>query len=43
VNDPKLMHFGYERFLENRIREVYPFSGTPVRLVFRPSRDRKWQ
>ena len=43
VNDPQLMHFGYERFLENRIREAYPFSGTPIRLVFRPSRDRAWQ
>jgi GTP-binding protein len=43
VNDPKLMHFGYERFLENRIREVYSFSGTPIRLVFRPSRERAWQ
>jgi GTP-binding protein len=43
VNDPKLVHFGYRRFLENRIREVYPFSGTPIRLVFRPSRERAWQ
>lgn len=40
VNDPKLVHFGYKRFLENRIREVYPFSGTPIRLIFRPGRDR---
>jgi GTP-binding protein len=38
VNDPKLAHFSYLRYLENRIREVYPFLGTPVRLVLRPRR-----
>jgi GTPase len=38
VNDKELVHFSYERFLENRIREVYPFTGTPIRLFFR-SRD----
>lgn len=35
VNDPKLVHFTYERFLENRIRAEYGFSGTPLRLSFR--------
>jgi GTP-binding protein len=35
VNDPELVHFSYERYLENRIREHYPFTGTPIRLVFR--------
>lgn len=30
VNDPELMHFSYERFLENRIREAFPFEGTPI-------------
>jgi len=35
VNDKELVHFSYERFLENRIREVYPFLGTPIRLFFR--------
>lgn len=38
VNDPKLAHFSYLRFLENRLRETYPFMGTPVRLVLRPRR-----
>ncbi|MDI6695572.1 MAG: ribosome biogenesis GTPase Der [Anaerolineales bacterium] len=38
VNDPKLAHFSYLRYLENRLREVYPFLGTPVRLVLRPRR-----
>jgi GTP-binding protein len=36
VNDPDLVHFSYERYLENRIRAHYPFTGTPIRLVFRP-------
>jgi GTP-binding protein len=35
VNDPNIVHFSYERYLENRIREHYPFTGTPIRLVFR--------
>jgi GTPase len=35
VNDTELIHFSYERFLENKIREVYGFRGTPVRLVFK--------
>jgi GTP-binding protein len=33
VNDPRLMHFSYLRFLENRIREEYGFIGTPIRIV----------
>ena len=33
VNDPKLMHFTYKRFLENRLREEYGFLGTPIRIV----------
>jgi GTP-binding protein len=39
VNDPRLAHFTYLRFLENRLREVYSFMGTPIRLVLR-SRSR---
>jgi GTP-binding protein len=35
VNDPKLAHFTYIRFLENRIREHYSFLGTPIRLVLK--------
>jgi GTP-binding protein len=35
VNNPKLMHFSYARFLENRIREEYSYVGTPIRLSFR--------
>jgi GTPase len=35
VNDTKIIHFSYERFLENKLREVYTFKGTPIRLVFK--------
>jgi len=35
VNDPKLVHFSYQRYLENRIRDHYGFLGTPLRLSFR--------
>lgn len=40
VNDTRLVHFTYKRFLENRIREEYEFEGTPIILSFRP-RDGK--
>jgi GTPase len=33
VNDPKLLHFSYMRFLENRIRQEYGFLGTPIKLA----------
>lgn len=35
VNYPELLHFSYERFLENRIREAFDFKGTPIRLLAR--------
>lgn len=35
VNDPELMHFSYERYLENRIRAAFGFEGTPLRLFTR--------
>ncbi len=33
VNDPKLLHFSYLRFLENRIRDQYEFLGTPIKII----------
>ncbi len=36
VNDPKLGHFTYMRYLENRLREEHPYLGTPIRLVMKP-------
>ncbi|QUF63803.1 ribosome biogenesis GTPase Der [Bacillus atrophaeus] len=35
VNDPELMHFSYERFLENRIRDAFDFEGTPIKIFAR--------
>ena len=35
VNDPELLHFSYERFLENRIRDAFGFLGTPIRIIAR--------
>ncbi|MPN59065.1 GTPase Der [bioreactor metagenome] len=35
VNDPELMHFSYERYLENQIRKSFGFQGTPLRFLIR--------
>lgn len=35
VNDPKLMHFSYQRYLENKLRQTFGFSGTPLQLIFK--------
>jgi GTP-binding protein len=41
VNDTDLVHFSYERYLENRIREDHGFLGTPLRLSFRSRTEEK--
>jgi GTP-binding protein len=38
VNDPKLAHFTYLRYLENSFRYAYHFLGTPIRIVLRARR-----
>jgi GTP-binding protein len=35
VNDTRLVHFSYRRYLENQIRQHYSYLGTPLKLVFR--------
>ncbi len=41
VNKPLWVHFGYQRYLENRMREEFPLEGTPIRMIFRArSEDR---
>ncbi len=35
VNEPELMHFSYERFLENRLRDTFEFEGTPIKIIAR--------
>jgi GTP-binding protein len=41
VNDVNLLHFGYRRYLENRIRERWSFTGSPIKLVLRADEDRE--
>ncbi len=41
VNYKYLMHFSYQRFLENRIRETFGFRGTPIRFVIRERNEEK--
>ncbi len=40
VNDKTLIHFSYERYLENRIRESFDFTGTPIILQFKNRGER---
>ena len=40
VNDGELMHFAYQRFLENQIRKAFGFAGTPIRFIIR-NKDEK--
>ena len=35
VNDPDLMHFSYERYIENKLREAFGFEGVPINIVCR--------
>lgn len=35
VNDPELSHFSYLRYLENQLRQAFPFKGTPLRILLR--------
>ena len=35
VNDARIVHFSYRRYLENKLRQAFGFTGTPLRLVFR--------
>ena len=39
VNNAKLVHFSYKRFLENKLRESFGFTGTPLRLEFKAGSD----
>jgi GTP-binding protein len=35
VNEPGLIHFSYQHYLENRLRQAFGFAGTPLRFVFK--------
>lgn len=41
VNDEKLVHFSYKRYLENTLRKAFDFSGTPIKLVFNSRKEEK--
>ncbi len=41
VNDKKLMHFSYTRYLENRIREAFGFKGTPLKFIIRERKGKE--
>ena len=38
VNDPDFMHFSYQRYLENRLRETFNFEGTPIKISLKKHR-----
>ena len=38
VNDPEFMHFSYQRYIENRLRETFNFDGTPIRMQLKKHR-----
>lgn len=40
INSRKLLHFSYMRYLENRIRDAYDFSGTSIKFVYREKREK---
>ena len=35
VNEPEIMHFSYQRYLENKLREAFGFEGTPLQMIMR--------
>ena len=41
VNDKKLMHFSYTRYLENRIRDTFGFKGTALKFIIRERKEDK--
>ena len=41
VNDKKLMHFSYERYLENQIRETFGFRGTSIKIIIRERSEKE--
>ena len=41
VNDARLVHFTYRRYLENQLRQTHPFTGTPLRFIFRSRAERR--
>ncbi|MCM1246087.1 MAG: ribosome biogenesis GTPase Der [Roseburia sp.] len=40
VNSKELMHFSYQRYIENRIRDTFGFTGTPIRMFIRERKEK---
>lgn len=40
TNDARLVHFSYQRFIENQIRQAFGFAGTPIKMVFKTRASR---
>ena len=41
VNNPDFMHFSYERYLENRLRDTFNFEGTPIKIILRERKQKE--
>ena len=39
VNNPEIMHFSYQRYLENKLRESFGFEGTPIQMIIRAKNE----
>ena len=42
VNKPQWVHFGYRRYMENQLRELYPFIGSPLKIIFRARSEERF-
>jgi GTP-binding protein len=40
VNEPELLHFSYQRYLENKLRENFGFEGTPLKITVRKREEK---
>ncbi len=40
VNSKKLMHYSYTRYIENKLREAFGFSGTPIRFIIKERKEK---
>lgn len=41
VNDPNAMHFSYQRYLENKLREAFMLEGSPIKIILR-KKENEW-
>lgn len=41
VNEPELMHFSYQRYLENQLRKTFGFEGSPIKIIVRRNKEEK--